>query len=211
MHTPRWMTLFCVLLGVALLGGCAFGRTYSYSDVPIAMQAISSSGSVTVAVVDDRPYVLSGGKPDRFVGLMRGGFGNPFDVNTQSGGPLAEEVRDAIVKSLKARGISGTPVAIPSGTSVAAAKRKLLETKPRRGVLVDLREWKSDSMINTDLHYDVTLTVFDDRGNETATSTIKGLDNLGSLGVSPNDGISRATARKFGSLFDDDKVIAALK
>lgn len=66
-------------------------------------------------------------------------------------------------------------------------------------------------MINTDLHYDVTLTVFDDRGNETATSTIKGLDNLGSLGVSPNDGISRATARKFGSLFDDDKVIAALK
>jgi hypothetical protein len=86
MHTPRWMTLFCVLLGVALLGGCAFGRTYSYSDVPIAMQAISSSGSVTVAVVDDRPYVLSGGKPDRFVGLMRGGFGNPFDVNTQSGG-----------------------------------------------------------------------------------------------------------------------------
>ena len=204
----KWLGLLTTL---AILGGCAFGRTYSYSDTPMGLQGVSSSGSVAAGVQDARPYVISGNKPESFVGLMRGGFGNPFDVNTQSGGPLAIEMRDAVVRALKARGISAEAVAIPDTDSASGAKRRLEQAKARRLVLLTLREWKSDTMMSTDLHYDVTLSVFDDTGNQLASSSIHGMDNLGNLGLSPNEGISKASARKLDSLFDDDKVLAALK
>jgi len=166
---------------------------------------------VAVAVQDERSYVLSGAKSEQFVGLMRGGFGNPFDVNTSSGGPLAKEICDAIVRAMKARGIDAHAVGAQPSESMIAVKRDMEATKPYRAVLVTLREWKSDTMMSTDLHYDVTLTVFDDSGAELATSSIKGMDNLGNLGLSPNEGISRASARKLDTLFDDEKVLAALK
>jgi hypothetical protein len=78
-------------------------------------------------------------------------------------------------------------------------------------VLVTLKEWKSDTMMSTDLHYDVTLQVFDAAGVELASSAIKGMDNLGNLGLSPNEGIARASAHKLDQLFDNENVLAALK
>jgi hypothetical protein len=208
MATARLAALLSML---AILGGCAFGRTYSYSDVPIGMQGVSSTGTVAIGVQDARPYVVSGNKGESFVGLMRGGFGNPFDVNTQSGGPLAVEIRDAIVRALEARGISAEPVAIPVSDSASGATQRLEATKARRLVLVTLREWKSDTMMSTDLHYDVALAVYDENGDALAANSIRGMDNLGNLGLSPNEGISRASAKKLDSLFDDAKVLAALK
>jgi len=77
--------------------------------------------------------------------------------------------------------------------------------------LVTLTEWKSDTMMNTSLHYDVALQVMDERGNSLATNKIKGNDNLGNLGLSPTAGISMSFAKKFDALFDDDKIVAALK
>ena len=205
------MKLTSILVLAALLGGCAFGRTYGYNEASVALQGVSSSGTVAVGVQDKRPYVTSGNKPDKFVGLMRGGFGNPFDVNTQSGGPLAIEMRDALAKSLKAKGINVSPVAISYSESAAGVKRTLLATNARRLVLVTLNEWKSDTYMNTALLYDVTLEVMDDKGNSLASNQIKGNDNLGGLGLSPDAAIAAAFVKKFDVLFDNEKIIAALK
>ena len=206
-----FLKLTAILALAAVLGGCAFGRTYGYTDAPVALQGISSSGTVAVGVQDKRPYVASGNKSDKFVGLMRGGFGNPFDVNTQSGSPLAIEMRDALVKSLKAKGINVSPVAIGYSESDAGVKRTLLATSARRLVLVTLGEWKSDTYMRTALHYDVTVEVMDEKGNSVATNQIKGNDNLGGLGLSPDEAIAAAFVKKFDVLFDNEKIIAALK
>jgi hypothetical protein len=203
-----------VVIALALaivLGGCAFGRTYSYTDVPIALGGVSSSGTMAVGVLDKRPYVTSGSKPDKFVGLMRGGFGNPFDVNTASGAPLAVEARDALVKSLKNRGISVTPVTIGSSATLSGAKQTLLVTKSRRLVLVTLSEWKSDTYMQTALLYDIEVEVMDEGGNSLATNQIKGKDNLGNLGLTPDAGVASGFASKFDQLFDNEKILAALK
>ncbi|HEX3057981.1 MAG TPA: hypothetical protein VHP62_01380, partial [Usitatibacter sp.] len=68
-----------------------------------------------------------------------------------------------------------------------------------------------DSLLATDIHYDATLVVLDERGEQLATSTIKGVDNLGNLGLTPHEGVHREVGRKIDKLFDDGKVIAALK
>ena len=199
-----------VLLAAAALGGCAFGRTYSYGNANLNLP-ITSSSSVAVAVQDARPYVLSGNKPERFVGLMRGGFGNPFDVNTQSGGPIAVEMRDAVVKALQNKGIQATPVTVAPSDPQSRARRLVADSKAGKGILVTLKEWKSDTMMATSLYYDVSLAVLDASGNTLAENAIKGSDNLGSLGLSPNAGIAATFVKKFEILFDDPKVLAALK
>jgi len=201
-----------IILAAVVLGGCAVGRTASYADASLNLPgATVSSIAIAVGVQDQRPYVLSGNKPEKFVGLQRGGFGNPFDVNTTSGGPLATEVRDSLVKALKAKGYNAMPVALDKGDAGEAARRKLGEARAKRAALVVFREWKSDTMMNTDIHYDLTLTVLDERGNALATNTLKGSDNMGSLGmVSPEENITKAFARKLEQLFDDPKVTRAL-
>lgn len=55
---------------------------------------VTTTYATAVAVQDRRPYVLDGDKDADFVGIQRGGFGNPFDVITTSGRPLARHVRD---------------------------------------------------------------------------------------------------------------------
>ena len=206
------MRTLLIVLSALVLGGCAYGRTASYSDASLQIAGPQvSSVALAVAVQDRRPYVLSGSKPEKFVGLHRGGFGNPFDVNTSSGGPLSLELRDSVAKALKAKGFQVTPVVVEMRDSSEAARRKLSEARSRRAALITLTEWKSDSMINSEIQYDLVLTVLDERGNVLATNASKGTDNIGSQGLSPEEGIQKAFARKLEGLFDDPRVIAALR
>ena len=206
------MRVLVIVLSALVLGACAFGRTYSYSDQPINIPgATVSSKAVGLAVQDRRPYVLSGNKTPVFVGLMRGGFGNPFDVNTGSGRPLADEMRDALAKALTAKGFNVTGVSVAPAESGDSARRKLAETGARRSAYVTFNEWKSDSMMNTDIHFDMVLTVLDEKGNPLATHSLKGVDNIGSAGLDPTPSVLQAYARKMESLFDDPKVVSALR
>ncbi len=88
-----------------VLAGCAIGNKYDYGAA-IATIYAETDKSVSATVIDQRPYVLSGSKSPSFVGLQRGGFGNPFDVKTKSGRGLAEDLTDVLVRALDAQGIA---------------------------------------------------------------------------------------------------------
>ncbi len=79
----------CILLILSLsLVACASGRKIDYAPAyPSVPQVFAKA--VEVQVIDERPYVLSGNKKGSFVGLTRGSYYIPFDVNTRSGEPLA--------------------------------------------------------------------------------------------------------------------------
>jgi len=196
------------LAGLALAGGCAIGQQYRYDQAIVPLQRIPSSGTVAVGVHDARPYVVSGNKPETFVGLMRGGFGNPFDVNTGSGKALATDMREVIEKAFVKRGMQVSAVTIPPSQDARRAASTIAAAAGRRKVLVTLEEWKSDTMIRTELLFDVTLVVYDDKGTELARNRLKGTEPLA---PSPHTSVPEAFARKFESLFDDDKIIAALR
>ena len=206
------MRAFTLTVSALILAGCAVGRTASYSDTSIAMPtATGSGGTIALAVQDHRPYVLSGDKPERFVGLQRGGFGNPFDVNTGSGGPVATDVRDILSRSLTSQGYKVSAVALDPKESADAVQAKLKAAGARRSALVTLTEWKSDTMMNIGILYDATLTIMDEKGKSLAINTVKGQDNLGYAGFSPEPTITAGFAKKLELLFSDPRVTAALK
>ncbi len=206
--TTRVLILGLLAGSFMVLGGCAVGQRYGYDQATIPLAKVQAAGPVGLGVRDARPYVVSGNKDASFVGLMRGGFGNPFDVNTQSGRPLAVDMRDVIERAMKGRGLEVTAVDIAPSQDGGAAKSAVVGSGGARNVLVTLTEWKSDTMIRTELIYDVTLVVYDRRGTELARNRLQGIDPLG---PSPQSSVPEAFGRKFETLFNDDRIIAALR
>ena len=104
----RRLALFLPVVAV-LLTGCAIGNRYAYQSV-VANPQLSGTTAVGVATHDQREYVRSGSKDPQFVGLQRGGFGNPFDVRTADDKPLADAMTTALVNTLNKKGFRAQPL-----------------------------------------------------------------------------------------------------
>jgi hypothetical protein len=194
MMSLRGLARLLVLVPILLLGACAVGNRYDYRGA-IGGLPVSGSGDIAVEVIDARPYVVSGHKSPDFVGIQRGGFGNPFDVRTASGQPLADEMRTAIASAIQGRGFT----VVPPGKAA-----------PRR---LELRilEWKTDVMMRMSVQYDLTLNVFDGQGTLLASSTTKGEEILGGGFESGNSANAAKTFEQcLSTLMHDDAVKAAL-
>ena len=207
---------FCVpvaLFATVTLAGCAIGNHHAYHDTIATFQA-SGSYAVAVTVHDQREYIQNKDKSPDFVGLQRGGCGNPFNVTTVSGQPLAEDMTASIVASLRARGFHPVPVVVSAEDGPATVRQRLIGTRAPRSVLLVLIEWKADSMQNTALLYTVTLQILDGTGRLLAEKNLLGRDNLGGSFWNPpahaNHAVPAAFKGKLEALFNAPDVVAAL-
>ncbi len=177
-----------------LLGGCAVGNVYDYRTAEVVLP-LRGTQTVSVSVTDKRPYVLNGKKQSNFVGLRRGGYGNPFNVTTASGAPLAEELAEAIRSGL-----------VNSGYA-------MVSDSATRSVELVMREWKSDVFTNLKIIYDLDLLVRDEAGNEIARNTISGEEAAGGGAMMDqhNESVRRVFDAKMSLLFSDPSVRAALE
>lgn len=171
------------VLAALALTGCAVGNQHRYTGASPALTA-QGTHAVAVATQDHRPYVLSKNKQPNFVGLSRGGFGNPFDVTTESGKPLASDFSATIAGALRQRGFKAEVLEVP-GTVTADSRALAAQGKSERLAIVSIYEWKSDTFINTALIYDLALRVYDVSGGELASNRITGNDNLGGDAINP--------------------------
>lgn len=204
--------LALLLVCVLLIAGCAAGQKISYEQtVPLDVRG---GGSLDLAVVDMRPYVVNGDKSADFVGLQRGGYGNPFDVKTDTGNPLAEDIATSLKASLERSGFDVTVLRTTSGSSVESVRDRLFASESDADLLLRLVELKSDTMNNAAYHYDVELTVYRDR-NVAATAMAQGRENLGGSFLNPvghaREAVPMAWNRLMRSLLDDPEVVAALE
>jgi hypothetical protein len=193
-----WPLLLAVPFVVALISGCTAHR---YQDGTAELKA-TGGGVLAVAVQDARPYVVSGNKAPSFVGLSRGGFGNPFDIKTESGRPLAADIADSVCQSLQRKGFACSTIETqPNAAEDAAMRARAVEAGGRRNatrvLLLVLNEWKSDTYVNTALHYDVVLTVLKADGGALATERVHGSDDLGGNFWNPRSHAQEAVATAF--------------
>jgi len=209
-----WNAALVVALAV-LVSGCAVGNRYAYHTVIVDPNLPGGDSRISVATNDQREYVISGNKDPRFIGLQRGGYGNPFDVKTANDRPLADNMTMLIVAALQRRGFQAVPIFIGPNTAEAQVKQKLLETGIDRALLLTLREWKSDTMMNVGFVYDVTLVVMNREGQIVAKKDLQGRDNLGGSFWSPTghakDAVPQAVKAKLEQLLGDPSIASALR
>lgn len=179
----KFMNTCIALVLLSTLGGCAVGVTHQYNNAALQIKATSGS-KLGIGVQDRRLYVVTKDKSENFVGLSRGGFGNPFVVKTASGAPLADDISKSIQAALSADGVNVSAVNIPVGVNEAEAIKRLTASSGK-AVLIELNEWKADTYVNTTLTYDVQALVIGSDGNVIATKKISGSENLGGSAMNP--------------------------
>jgi hypothetical protein len=161
-----------------ILGGCAFGRTQDYLLAHPTLQ-YSSKERLAVGVQDRRPYILNRDKEENFVGLQRGGYGNPFDVRTASGLPLAEEMTKVLASALAQAGGVVTSLKISPTTSRAEIIQLSQANSAEKAVLLSLYEWKADTASRTRGIYNIEMEVLTSKGDVLARKRVQGIDDLG--------------------------------
>lgn len=197
-----------LVLACALLAGCAAGGRYNYRDQPVTLPMRAQSEQTLMLTVEDaRPYVLSGEKAPSFVGLQRGGYGNPFDVNTTSGSPLTEDMSVSIAKGLENAGY--TVVTAASTQTLSALVTLAGKNSASRILWLKVKEWKSDIFMSIGLTYDLQLSVYDAKGELLGEDTLQGDGAVGGgkLSASKNsEHMSQEFRKRIGYLFNSPKI-----
>lgn len=173
------LSVLCALT----MAGCAVGNKHNYSDATPNLKG-TQGNKLDLGVQDQRVYVLSGDKPASFVGLSRGGFGNPFNVETESGQPLSDDFSKAVTRALSKKGVQVTEINVPIRMDQAEVIKKLTQAG-NKAVFISIKEWKSDTYQNTSLNYDVQIQVIDKSGKVVAKKSIAGNENLGGDFINP--------------------------
>jgi hypothetical protein len=201
-----------IVLVSFLLPACV-SFPYEYRAAPDFQT--NSAAKIAVGVQDRRPAVVTGDKEADFVGLQRGGYGNPFDAVTASGRPFAQDVTSSIVKGLTARQAATIPVTIPIGAAKDEAVEALVHSGAERLLLVYLNQWRSDTFVRTNLVYDLSAEVLDREGNVLAQNALVGVDFFPGSALARALADTEATLRKIHeqlleSLLNEDQITAAL-
>ncbi len=214
MKTYQTVKLLLLVASIVALTACAIGNKYRYHDV-VADIDVQSKSSFAVTVYDQRAYVLNGRKSPNFVGLQRGGWGNPFNVGTASGKPLSIDMATAIKNSLQKKGHTATAVFVSFRRNQNEVLQELMSTKANRLLLLTLLEWKSDTYNRVALIFDVNLEVYNAQGDLLAQKSLYGRDNLGSSAFNSPRHAKRAVPvafkNKIEELLNSDEIKRALR
>ena len=188
-----------VLFGVVFL--LSLGRGIAATPSPILKLSLPFQGTMALAVLDARPDVVSGDRKETFVGFSRSLYGIPYPAYTTSKQPLAQDLSDLVTRGLKlgrtpAQAVKASPFNHQDG-----AVKALQATGAERLILIEIRDWWTDTLIHTDLHYDLGLTVFNSQGQELGASSVTGHDELGRRQRPERRDVPTATNDVFSTLF----------
>ena len=173
----------CYVFVAVLVASCATPATRSELTPAYTAQVPSK---VTIGVIDNRPYVVSGEKEPWFEGLTRDGFGIPHTFNRPKR-PATETFADRIASMLERTFVdAGSQVKIvklPKGLPRKAAIERLEPGSAGATLLVQIFDSKFDAGgFSFNYEYDFRLNVLGPEGNILAEAT-----NEGQGGVTPSD------------------------
>ena len=206
--------LFVVAAGLSLMSiGCALNNNQDYEARALSLP-VTSGRTIAVGTQDQRPLVVKGPEREHYVGHQRGGYGNPFLVTTKDLKPLAGVVTNVVKSALQQKGAKVTPVALSPRTSTGNAHAAFAATKADRWMMISMKEWDSDTYVNTDLDYDLLVQVFDGEGKLLASNELKEKDTIKSPALGGgvhSELIPEAFKQRMEELLSDPKIVAALQ
>lgn len=210
------MTRWWLILMVGLMAtGCGM-RKYAYHTVhPHLTNVPAQSALLAVAVHDERSEVTSGDKKPTFVGLLRGGYGNPMDVRTASGAPVAEDLTAALARSLDEAHYRVHALKISHGETPDHAAANLAGSGAKALLLVRLHALKCDTYASTGFGYRLEAEVIDAQHRLLGRAELEGKDNLGGSAFGRVKAVKRsvlkAVEEKLSALLNQPQIVEALR
>ncbi len=210
----KMISLVCLSLAAGIIINCGSSYRINYSNVKADLN-YSGTRSVAVGVLDKRPYVISGENDPRFVGTMRGGYGNPFDLWTTSDLRLSDEMASTMAESLRSKGFKVVSTKAVVGKDGSGMLNEMKATGAQRLVLMVMNDWwsnylpRSFSAEKSELIIDVELKVMDSKKNSLGSKKMKEIVNVESGW--PQDTIPGWYQKKMTELLNDKGIQKALK
>lgn len=170
-HIQRLLSLSLVAVLTGCVGNPAYLNPDYHNGVANTPSLEVEDARIGLAVTDARPYVLSGDKPDSYVGYNISGIRNGGDVSVRGGSAFTDQVELAIADVSAANGLMlrclNVPATDSSEIALAAANDGL-----NRVVTLEVREWQTQYMTRSQrLNYDLVLRVYDAQGTQLAEAS----------------------------------------
>lgn len=165
----RLMLVIPLLVSV----GCVAGNRFKFDYKPATMPNVGSGTAVVVAAAEGRPDVVSGDEPKSFVGEQRNGYGMPFNITTEGDVPFASVVAESVRRDLEASGFRAVAANNPDELS-----RAIRSNNANRGLLVTIKEFKTDTMNNITVNWNLEAAVVDGDGKVLATNSVSGESDI---------------------------------
>ena len=199
---------------VLLLPACIpYGARHEYEEVGLSLTA-RGSGRLAIAVLDARPYINPGEKSAKFVGVQRDAIGLPFDVETRSGRPFADDCLLVIARGLQSRGYEASSV-ITSNHDGPDEVRQRLVASGGRSLMVRVVDWKLDSYDSSKLFFDLDAQVLSAGGEVLGRSRVLGANEIKGNGLDPVGFAKLAGPMLFKAkaeqLLNDPAIVSALR
>ena len=202
-----------VAAAAATGGGCVVG-----AHIPFQVQTprlyARGGASISLAVEDQRDEVRSGQRTPDFCGVMRSGWGFPYQVMTASNAPLASDFADIVARGLRVNGFRVLVVVAPPNQPEAATLQALASGAADLSLLIRISEWKSDTLTRTTLTYRAAAQLRDRQGQVIGESFISGKDVLPGDFLDPmakmKETVPDATRANLEHLLNDPSIASAL-
>jgi hypothetical protein len=214
----RILPAFAILL---VLAACKSTGTLdpfdkgSRQDITAARVTLATpiTRPVSVAVTDERPYVLEGGESRRFLGTERGSWGAPVAVTTESGQSLAEDLTAVVTEALRRAGAAAAPLALPDKADAAEAKAAFAGQSTDRLLLIQVADWRADAYTRLNLQWRFDASVYDHSGKLLGHSAVSGKEPLGGTTLHDNGEaiVVHELSRRLSDLLQDPGVVDALR
>ena len=193
-------------LGLTALAGCALHPQY----VNVAPAAdLRGDGPLVVAVIDNRPEVVSGEREPTFLGISKAQVGIPYPVSVSGGRTLAGEVGAAACRTATRGGYRCVAEEIPARGGEGRLAAALNEQAAARALVFTVDQWRTDAEVGVGfcpVKYDLSVRVHDGASAVLARARVHG---EGPPAESFDDG-PRVLEQQLGELLRDARVVAAL-
>jgi hypothetical protein len=165
------------LIMILYLSGCAVGRKMSYENKEVKPD-YSITKSILTVFQDKRPEVLAGSEKPSWCGHMNSTAQIPYNMQTESGRPLADEFANSMAASFNKQAVKSAAMLVNMNTSIDSISAVFSKDEHERLLLFTMNKWESSANPRfSDIHYEVIvnleLKVYDKAGNLLAKSNVQ--------------------------------------
>lgn len=159
------------------LSSCAVGRKLSFEN-SLTDPGYKPTGKIAIVFQDKRPDVLSGKEKPSFCGHAYGGYAIAYNVQTESGKPLAQDFSQAMQKTLEQKGVPVTVYTLEPTGDDKTIINQFQQSGYDKMLCFEITRWESRCTANfANMRYEANggfmLKVIDKSGTVLAQQEIK--------------------------------------